>query len=187
MLVNNPRHFWRTINPCNYRDVTLADTNVTSVLESHRAQLLSDSFASVFNLGRRDPLNFCSRSPTDRGLSNRLQWTFWARFTIREQVNCSSDSLYGALSQRPLLFQGARDCTRSPETLREPSFTAIWGPLSYHRPWKGLHWGDNTRSLALQLHESRNNHGVPPTNERTNGTAEQDDRGYALHVRGRWT
>lgn len=48
MISNNPRKFWRVINPKSYPDISILDHNGQTVPESECAQILNKSFASVF-------------------------------------------------------------------------------------------------------------------------------------------
>lgn len=48
MLTNNPRKFWRTINPCNHPDITLSNATGDAIPEDECAQVLNNFFLSVF-------------------------------------------------------------------------------------------------------------------------------------------
>lgn len=68
MLLNNPRKFWRVINPRNNPDIILSGSNGATIPESQCAQLLNNAFASVFTQEDACPspaltLNISSGSP----------------------------------------------------------------------------------------------------------------------------
>lgn len=48
MLKNNPRKFWRVINPLSHPDIILTDSNNDAIPMSQCAQVLNDAFISVF-------------------------------------------------------------------------------------------------------------------------------------------
>lgn len=56
MLTNNPRKFWQVIIPNNHPDVMLTDHTGTTISESRCAQVLNDTFSSVFT---REDITSC--------------------------------------------------------------------------------------------------------------------------------
>lgn len=79
LLINNPRRFWRVLNPRSHPEIALTNLNGEFVSDSESAQLLNNAFSSVFT---REDL---TSSPL---IGNRTDITMPA-ITIREGGICS--------------------------------------------------------------------------------------------------